>query len=149
MAAGVEQAVTSGSGSVQIEYRPTWQFYGSAPSREDLESALEMYESGLEIVEELEAEQKNPEIQRDLSISYERIGGIYERIGGFLSKRKFRKMYEKCLKIREELAESFGTIQSYDDLLVILYKAAVCPGTKSCIKKQYLEIFQVCSELIF
>lgn len=41
MAAGVEQAVTSGSGSVQIEYRPTWQFYGSAPSREDLESALE------------------------------------------------------------------------------------------------------------
>ena len=41
MAAGEEQAVTSGSGSVQIEYRPTWQFYGSAPSREDLESALE------------------------------------------------------------------------------------------------------------
>lgn len=41
MAAGVEQAVASGSGSVQIEYRPTLQFYGSAPSREDLESALE------------------------------------------------------------------------------------------------------------
>ena len=58
-------------------------------------------------------------------------------------------MYGKCLKIREELAESLGTIQSYDDLLVILYKAAVCPGTKSCIKKQYLERMLSISERLY
>ena len=39
--ANVEQAVSSGRENIQIEYRPTLQFYGSAPDREDLESALE------------------------------------------------------------------------------------------------------------
>ena len=82
------------------------------------EKALEMHEKGLEIRQELAAEQGTALSQRDLSISYKKIGDIYEAKGGAGDLEKALEMYEKGLEIDKKLAAEQGTALSQRDLSI-------------------------------
>jgi tetratricopeptide (TPR) repeat protein len=69
---------------------------------QDLGKALECYEKNADISERLAAANRDSEqLQRDLAISYERLGGIYEAQGDL---RKALECYEKNADISERLA---------------------------------------------
>ena len=97
-----------------------------------------MYRKSLGIKIRLLKEQGTGEDLRDLSVGYERLGEVYERLGNRENLEKAEKMYEKSLEIRKELAKELRTIASYDDLAVGLYKVAAHPYTDPGKRKEYL-----------
>ena len=76
--------------------------------------------------------------KREVAVSYNRIAGIYEQLGGKDNLKKALELYQKCLDIKEQLAESESTIDAYDDLAVSLYKVAMHEYTDPKTKKQLL-----------
>ena len=80
-----------------------------------------MYHIALAIRDYLAQIRGTPEDQRDLSVSYERIAGIYEAQGKL---EEALKLYQKDLAITEELVQTRGTGQDKDDLMVSCWKVA-------------------------
>lgn len=88
------------------------------------------------------------ESERDLSVSYQKMGDNYLEMGGAKNQERAKEVYKKSLEISEKLAREKGTISSYDDLAVSLYKIAVCPGIELSVKKQFLEqLLEISKEL--
>ena len=63
-------------------------------------------------------------MQRDLSVSYERLGGIAEALNDYKAAEGY---YAKALAIREKLAKMFpGVSMLKDDLAVSLFRCGIC-----------------------
>ena len=65
-----------------------------------------MYRKSLGIKIRLLKEQGTGEDLRDLSVGYERLGEVYERLGNRENLEKAEKMYEKSLEIRKNWRKS-------------------------------------------
>ena len=83
-----------------------------------LTEAQQYYEKDLQIAKQLAEETGTVEARRDLSISYNKLGGICEAQGTLPEAQQY---YEKSLHIREQLAEENGTVQAWDDMAVSHY----------------------------
>ncbi len=88
--------------------------------------------------EKLSASENTSESKRDLSVSYEKVAGIYEQLGGRENLNKALELCQKYLELSEQLAESESTIDAYDDLAVSLYKVAMHEYADKQTKKQLL-----------
>lgn len=111
--------------------------------KEFLEKALDFYDKGLKIREQIAHEEKTPESLRELSISYNKLGRIYEHLDSIENFENLEKiqeryktddaytslrgrekliktieLYEKGLKIREQLAREEKTPESLRELSI-------------------------------
>jgi tetratricopeptide (TPR) repeat protein len=89
----------------------------------DLPSALSSYKQGLEIAQKLAArDPANTEWQRDLSVSYDRIGDVQRAQGDLPSALS---SYKQGLEIREKLAaRDPANAQWKTDLVISLWELA-------------------------
>ena len=90
----------------------------SSGSARELDILLGIYWETARLAVSLAERKGSLESLRDLSISYERIGTIYEAKGGAGDLEKALEMHEKGLEIRQELAAEQGTALSQRDLSI-------------------------------
>ena len=76
------------------------------------QGAAAYYEKGLALREALAAETGTVEARRDLSISYNKLGGICEARGDLAGAAAY---YEKCHALLEALAAETGTVEARRD----------------------------------
>ena len=114
-----------------------------------MERALAMYQKSMKLSEELCREQGTAVSRRDLSVCYERIGDIYEGLGGSGNLEKALEMYRKSMKLSEELSRELKTLSAYDDLAVSYYRVGTHPATKFIKRRKYLKQFLKLSEMLF
>ncbi len=90
-----------------VSYQKYWAMYGLGDigvSRGDLKGALKSYNDGLALVESVaKSDPGNAGWQRDLSVSYEKVGGVQEAQGDLTAALQ---SYSGSLAIRERLAKS-------------------------------------------
>ena len=87
-------------------------------SQAEMELECRMLEAGLAFAQQLSDRNKTPESRRDLFVSYDRAGEIYEKLGGIGNQLKAFEMYQKGLELSEELSREQGTSESRRDLYV-------------------------------
>ena len=86
-----------------------------------LKKVLELYRSVFTIAEEYKSTHRALVDQRDLSVSYDEIAGIYEAQGKM---KKALSLYQQGLAIREKLVQARGTPEGQRDLSVSYNKVA-------------------------
>ena len=101
----------------------------------------------MKISKQLAEESPTIEIRRDLSISYNKLGSIYEAEGDIPAARKY---YELALEIRKQLAEESPTIQIRRDLSISYNKLGnICEaeGDISAARKYYELALEISKQL--
>ena len=109
---------------------------------------MELYQKELAIAEELVQARGTPGDQRDLSVSYERIAGIYEAQGKL---KEALKLYQKDLAIAEGLAQTRGTPEDQRDLSVSYNKVADIYNAQGKLEealKLYQQGLEIAEELV-
>ena len=90
----------------------------SSGSARELDILLGVYRETARLAGGLAERDGTPESQRDLSVSYHKIGDIHKAKGGAGDLEKALEMYEKGLEIYQELAAEQGTADSQRDLSI-------------------------------
>ena len=93
-----------------------------------------MYLKSLELRKAIFEETGTVESGRGLSVSYEKLGEIYQAEGRLT---EAKEMYLKDLELSEAIFEETGTVVSYDDLAVSYYKLARTFNDKQYYQKAY------------
>ena len=87
----------------------TAKVYELLGTRENLEAALELYQLGREVYEELDRSEFTSEaVSEKLSSAFSGIGHVYKCMGGVLNFRKARPYYEKSMEITGKIMEKYG-----------------------------------------
>ncbi|MCD8050500.1 MAG: tetratricopeptide repeat protein, partial [Clostridiales bacterium] len=79
----------------------------------DRQAARDWYKKSLTLAKRLAEVRGTPEDQRDLSVSYEKLGVLAQEDG---DRQVARDWYKKALDIRERLVEARGTPEDWRDL---------------------------------
>ena len=91
---------------------------GDALMREGADRCEELYREGYGLLLSLEGEADSLAFRRDLSVSYERLGGVAERQEKWSEAAAW---YLKAYEISRDLVERFGTVRVHRDLAVHCY----------------------------
>ena len=79
---------------------------------------MELYQKCLDVFETLAREQATVQNRRDLVIGYNRVGEVYEALGGRANLERALGWYQKGLECSEVLAREQGTAERRRDLSV-------------------------------
>lgn len=102
--------------TLSVSYGFTGEVYQKFGSMGDLHQALELYQKGLIISEQLVNKLGTADSKRDLSSSYYSVAEIYQALGGNDNLHHALELHQKGLIISKQLADELSTANSKRDL---------------------------------
>ena len=85
-------------------------------SQTELNLARDVLELGLELAWQVNDRDRTAQSRRDLAASYEKVGSVYETLGGRSNLERALELYQKGLEYYEALAQTQDTAESCRDL---------------------------------
>ena len=130
--------------NLSVSYNRLADIYEKLGSRENFQTALELYSKCMELSEQLSEYRKTIESEIDLAISYSKVAGIYKKLDGSQNLYKSLELSQKTVNVIEQIyaIETTNEIKSYLPLgydgLADVY---INIGGKENLKKA-LELYQ-------
>jgi tetratricopeptide (TPR) repeat protein len=130
---------------IMVFYGNSGHIYARSTELGDLNRVKEQYEKALEIAQKLVSlDPTNAGWQRDLSVSYDRLGDFYNTTG---NRTKAEEQYEKALEIRKKLVSLDPTNAGWQRDLLVSYERFGDLHSENNQSAKALEMYTKCVDI--